>query len=67
MRICERCGVQMLEGFSSGSHGIRLTRDGLLDRTPVAELKYAVCPQCGKVEAYVEELDRIKELAEKNG
>lgn len=60
MRICERCKEQMIEDYSLGSAGIRITRSGSLNRVPIAELKCAVCPGCGRVELYIDETELFR-------
>ncbi|MBR1740111.1 MAG: hypothetical protein IJ737_07450 [Ruminococcus sp.] len=59
MRKCLRCGNEMTEGFKVGSNGLRITGGGTLG-TPAAELKCAVCPECGYAELYAEDKDKIR-------
>ena len=49
----------MTEGFKVGSNGLRITGGGTLG-TPAAELKCAVCPECGYAELYAEDKDKIR-------
>ena len=63
MRICERCSKPMIEGFSAGSNGLRITKEGF-NQAPVAELKCAVCPQCGKAEFYIADQEKLKLIGE---
>ena len=65
MRICERCKTQMTEGYSAGSNGLRITKEGFRNQAPVAELKCAVCPKCGKVEFYIDDPVKLELIAEK--
>ena len=62
MMICKHCNTQMAEGFGIGSNGLRITNKGMINSEPVAELKCAVCPECGSAELYVEDPGKIKAL-----
>ena len=65
MKICSDCNVQMIENipvegqqrFEVGASGssrieLRVPGSGLLARK--VQLKSRLCPQCGKVELYVD-------------
>lgn len=56
MRKCVRCGAEMMEdyGITSG-YGI-VVRKGLSAVKP----KAAVCPRCGEVSIYVEDVEKLK-------
>ena len=64
MRICERCSKPMIEGFSAGSSGLRITKEGFFSQAPLAELKCAVCPQCGRAEFYIDDQEKLKLIGE---
>lgn len=64
MRECLRCNTTMIEGLQIGSNGTRIVKDNIL-KNSTAEIKCAVCPECGYTETYVEELEKIKELVKK--
>ena len=46
MRTCLRCKNNMIENFKVSSNGLRITNKNLVSST-VAELKCAVCTECG--------------------
>lgn len=55
MRKCLRCGADMEENLTiTSSQGI-VVRKGLSSAKP----KAAVCPQCGEVSLYIEEVDKL--------
>lgn len=67
MRKCLRCETVMVEGLmlmdSSDSHNIDVREKGIF-KWPLAKIMCAVCPQCGYVETYIEDTERIKALAD---
>lgn len=69
MRKCLRCESEMLENLeimvSTGGYGIDVREKGLF-KTSLGKIKCAVCPKCGYVEAYLEDLEKINKLKEKN-
>ena len=68
MRKCLRCGADMLEGFGinvmHGSYGIAITRNEKY--RPFSKLdtpKVAICPECGELSLYFEDLEKLKTAA----
>ncbi len=59
MRTCLRCKNNMIENFKVSSNGLRITNKNLVSST-VAELKCAVCTECGYSEMYVDDISKIK-------
>ena len=60
--------ANMVEGLnisvSGGGYGIDVREDGLF-KNSLGKIRCSVCPECGYVESYVENTERIKKLAEK--
>ncbi|MBQ8472036.1 MAG: nucleic acid-binding protein [Bacilli bacterium] len=67
MRKCLRCESEMLENLeimvSNGGYGIDVREKGIF-KTSLGKIKCAVCPKCGYVENYLEDLEKIKKLKE---
>lgn len=65
MRKCLRCNRIMREDLeikvTYGGYGIDIRKPGLF-KMPLEEVKCAVCPECGYVETYIENTDKIKNL-----
>ena len=66
MRKCNNCGSEMLLGFEARPDGagypLRIYRysDGITMKS-IGKPKAAVCPKCGEVSIYLEDLTRITE------
>ena len=64
MRKCPHCNIEMEEDYVllDGGHGfqVKLGKQGRLFSKEISKLKAAVCPQCGHVELYVEDLKEAK-------
>lgn len=65
MRKCLRCETTMVETLdlkvSYGGYGIDIRKPGLF-KSALEEVKCAVCPECGYVETYIENTDKIKKI-----
>ena len=65
MRKCLRCETPMVENLdikvSYGGYGIDIRKPGLF-KTALEEVRCAVCPECGYVETYIENTEKIKNL-----
>ena len=46
---------------SNGRYGIDVREKGIL-KGSLGKLKCAVCPNCGYIETYVENIDKIKKI-----
>ena len=61
MRKCVRCNIAMVEKSKSAAYGLVLTDDenkwwgGRMEQP-----KVAICPQCGEVSIYLENVDKLK-------
>ena len=66
MRKCIRCETEMVEDLSvmvtNGGYGIDVREKGMF-KGSLGKIKCAVCPQCGYVETYMDDLERIQKLA----
>ena len=65
MRKCIRCGTEMKEGCTikveGGGYGIVIsTAENALLKGRIGKPKVAICPQCGEVSIYVEDVDKLK-------
>lgn len=69
MRKCLRCNATMVEDLAvmvtNGSYGVDVREKGLF-KGSLGKLKCAVCPECGYTETYMDNLESIRALAEKN-
>ena len=69
MRKCLRCESDMIEGLgvmvSGGGYGIDVREKGLF-KGSLGKIKCAVCKSCGYVENYIEDLEKIKKLDNKD-
>jgi len=68
VRKCIRCGEEMVEGLEirDPMYGNmpRITKPGttgMLPKNCFGDIKAAVCPQCGYVETYLSQLDKIQQ------
>ena len=65
MRTCIRCGSDMKEGcaikIEGGGNGIVLSADeNKLFGGRIGKPKVAICPNCGEVSIYIEDVDKLK-------
>ena len=69
MRKCLRCETEMVEDLevmvTNGGYGIDIREKGLFKKS-LGKIKCAVCPECGYTETYIDDLQNIKKLIEKN-
>lgn len=63
MRICAQCKNEMIEGFDikvqGGVSGIKITKDGSLFAKRFGKPKVAICPKCGEISLYIENLNNL--------
>lgn len=70
-RRCERCDIEMIKRnyISINFGGISTWAIGELDSFSLdsfyEEPKIAICPRCGKIEFYIEEITNLKRRIEK--
>ena len=66
MRKCLRCEAEMIENLevmvTNGGYGIDVREKGLF-KTSLGRIKCAVCPECGYTETYIDDTEKIKNLA----
>ena len=65
MRNCLRCGAQMQEGCTvkveGAGYGVVLsTAENKLFSGRIGKPRVAVCPQCGEVSIYLDDVDKLK-------
>ena len=63
MRTCMRCGYEMKENYDikveGAAYGLKLTEKGLF-KDNLGKVRAAICPECGHIELYLENTDKIK-------
>lgn len=63
MRKCLRCDTVMKEDYrvsvQGANYGIVVTQPGFFQKT-VGKVRVVVCPNCGYLEFYLEDTDKIK-------
>lgn len=66
MRKCFRCNVEMVENLDvkveGGAYGLKATQQGVF-KDNLGKFKCAVCPECGYTEIYIQDTNKIKNLA----
>lgn len=65
MRTCVRCQTEMIEDcdvkVEGGGYGIVLSTDAKrLFSNRIGKPKVAICPSCGEVSIYVDEVEKLK-------
>lgn len=65
MRICRQCQFEMLEGFDvkveGAAYGIKISKGTGIFANRMEKPKVAICPKCGEISLYVENIDKISE------
>jgi len=65
MRICCQCQSEMLEGFDvkveGAGYGIKVSKGTGIFANRIEKPKVAICPKCGEISLYVENIDKISE------
>ena len=68
MRKCIRCGAEMVEGCAvrqtDTACGIVIMESDRLFAHSLGKPKAAVCPECGEVSLYIEDLDKVRKFME---
>ena len=66
MRKCIRCNQEMIENLeinvSNGGYGIDIREKGFF-KNSLGRIKCAVCPECGYLETYIDDITKIKNLS----
>ena len=64
MRKCIRCGAEMKEGCgvrqSDSACGIVIAESERLFAATLGKVRAAVCPECGEVSFYLENVEKLK-------
>lgn len=64
LRICHHCQSEMLEGFDvkveGGGYGIKISKGTGRFAKRLEKPKVAVCPQCGEISLYLENLEDLR-------
>lgn len=63
MRICNRCQCEMTEGFDvkveGAGYGIKIASGTGIFADRIEKPKVAICPKCGEISLYIENVDKI--------
>ncbi len=68
MRKCLRCSTEMIENLeirTNEAFGITLGEKGLF-KGSLGRIRAAVCPECGYLETYIEDTDKLKKSLKSN-
>lgn len=67
-RRCLRCNVEMIEGLDikveGAAYGIKITQQGLF-KDNLGKVQCAICPECGYMETYIEDTNKMKKIIKK--
>lgn len=67
-RRCLRCNVEMIEDFDvkveGAGYGIKITQQGLF-KDNLGKVQCAICPECGYMETYIEDTNKVKKTLKK--
>lgn len=65
MRICHQCKCEMIEGFDvkveGEGYGIKIAKGTGIFAKRIEKPKVAICPKCGEISLYIENIDGILE------
>lgn len=63
MRTCQRCKVEMIEGFDikveGAAYGIKVSDGNSFFARRIGKPKVAICPLCGEISFYIDRLEEI--------
>ena len=63
MRICPQCQCEMIERFDvkveGAGYGIKIAAGTGIFADRIEKPKVAVCPKCGEISLYIENVDKI--------
>ena len=64
MRICHHCHIEMLEDFNvkveGSGYGIKISKGTGMFAKRLGKPKVAICPLCGEVSMYLENLEDLR-------
>lgn len=67
-RRCLRCNVEMIEDLDikveGAAYGIKITQQGLF-KDNLGKVQCAICPECGYMETYIEDTNKMKKIIKK--
>ena len=67
-RRCLRCNVEMIENLDikveGAAYGIKITQQGLF-KDNLGKVQCAICPECGYMETYIEDTNKVKKILKK--
>lgn len=67
-RRCLRCNIEMIENFDikveGAGYGIKVTQQGLF-KDNLGKVQCAICPECGYMETYIEDTNKVKKILKK--
>lgn len=67
-RRCLRCNVEMIDDFDikveGAGYGIKITQQGLF-KDNLGKVQCAICPECGYMETYIEDTNKVKKVLKK--
>lgn len=67
-RRCLRCNIEMVENFDikveGACYGIKITQQGLF-KDNLGKVQCAICPECGYMETYIEDTNKVKKISSK--
>lgn len=67
-RRCLRCNVEMIENLDikveGAAYGIKITQQGLF-KDNLGKVQCAICPECGYMETYIEDTNKMKKIIKK--
>lgn len=67
-RRCIRCNVEMIENIDikveGGAYGIKVTQQGLF-KDNLGKVQCAICPECGYMETYIQDTNKVKKALKK--
>lgn len=63
MKKCIRCESEMIENYDvkveGAAYGLKITKQGIF-KGNLGKVQAAVCPECGYIEFYLDDISKIK-------
>ena len=67
-RRCHRCNVEVIENFDikveGAGYGIKITQQGLF-KDNLGKVQCAICSECGYMETYIENTNKVERILNK--